>query len=551
MSQNANKIKISIDSPLSDINDFFISESKLLEQDEKNSLQIARELDEELKKYSDNFTPYPIFLAAYKSGVSDIKFLPFPKDNKGNDRSIVYFKIDWFWEKMFTIGRNKHILYINAIKNWSIKWAWNLNPENQRISQDGKGILHILNSDKSVEKTIQLRIASAPQHIKDDNGMVLEVCVIRLLDGEGNPTLEQAGFNKYDYSKLMALKKMKKGLALVSGPTGSGKSSTLFWFIDKINDWSKNIITFENPVEFDVPGISQIEINPKEDILDSDEITQNFRRSEEFAMRAAPDILLVWEMRSYDTAKAWVTFGNTGHLSLGTIHTNDVIETINRLLGFKKGEDSLDKRLLLSVLTYVSAQMLVPSMCPSCKVKVKNIPTTYKNEVEKDYFKQTLNSIQTQTFLVREELLLPNVKKIYPTLTEAVIDNWIQESYISSPNGCSKCKIREENQEVRWKIGKKGRMLINETLFFDAYIADALGEEPFSKDRIRKKLLEERPLIEDKQPGAIMDKENHFFTLYQDALFKALFPEKLYKKMYPGQTRFRGISILDALTYGK
>lgn len=558
------RIQITEDTSSSKILEELNTQIKKNEQDSYDSYQLQASLEEELKKYSEPYSPYPLFLLAYKLGASDIDILAMPKDaeKKGNpsfknDRTKIRFKIDWFWEEIAEIDRNKHLLYINAIKNWAIKGAWNLTAENQRISQDWKGILHILKQDKKIEKTIQLRIATAPQHVKDDQGNPLEKCSIRLLDNKWNLPLERSWFNKYDFKKAFSIKDESKGLVLISGPTGSWKSSTLFWMIDKTNDWSKNILSFENPVEFDVPGVAQIEVNPIEDIPDWDEITQNFSRSSEFAMRAAPDIILVWEIRNFITASTALAFANTGHVTMATIHTNSALSSLDRMMNFKKRDSKLDKFLLISSLKYISAQMLVPKLCPHCKIKVSNLPSFIeKKKEEKDIdwlnsYKGTLEEIKIQKSIIKKELLRNNVKLIpeLKGISEQIIDTWIENSFIQNIDWCEKCKIRKKGEKIKKSVWRKGRLLINETLLFDSYLVNLLKEEPFSMEKIKENLLEKRPLLKPGEEWYFWENDKFSFTtLYQDALFKALFPWKLFEKMVPNIDP-KTISILDAMKY--
>lgn len=214
----------------------------------------------------------------------------------------------------------------------------------------------------------------------------------------------------------------------------------------------------------------------------------------------------------------------------------------------KKGEDKLDKILVLTILKYVSAQMLVPSLCPHCKIKVKDINPDEGDIVWKEHYTRVLEEIKVQRMLIKKELLLPNVLRIFPALDEAKIDSWIDNSYVENINGCEYCMKREENQPVKSKMGRKGRALINETLIFDSYVIEKMSVEPYSKKRVLHELLEIRPTLGKDEEGYIGEDKKHFFTLYQDAIFKAILPSKIYNQIYMNE-RDHAITILDALTY--
>lgn len=560
MSNLLDKITLTKESSSEDIKEKFKYENSLIESDVLKNVSVKKTIsEEELKKYTEEFSPYPIFLYAYLQGASDIDFVAYPFANwKYNDNTRVRLKIDWAWSEEFEFHREVHNQYINALKNWAIKWSWNAKTENQKMPQDGKWILHILNNNKEIEKTIQLRLAFAPQHFTDSKWTPLENCVIRLLDNQWNPKLEEAWFNLFDFEKVKKLQSLKKWLILISWPTWSWKSSTLFWFIDKINDWTRNIFTLENPVEFDVPGIKQFDVQPIEDISDDDEVTFNFTRSESFLMRAAPDVILVWEMRSYQTAKTAINMWLTWHLVLWTLHTNSAIDTLQRLFSFKsKDWDKLDKLSIIDSLEYVSAQMLSPKLCPHCKIKVKELSkyTKTSDTLLNEKNEELLEEINVQRYLAKKNLLRNNIKLILWTknLSEELIDAWIDESYVVNYSWCDKCTVRKKDEH--WillppgeRVGRKWRLMINETIWFDNYLKNLLISDKYSMSQISKILIDERPLLVTSDTNSIKNKEQHFLTLYQDWLFKSILPQKYVDKLVPW-AKANSLSILDAKKY--
>lgn len=608
------RLELTVNSTPEEIKEYFNKEYKELEDSLPNFENKKQQIDEEeMIKYVEEFSPYPFFLYAYVNWASDITFTAYPADSSekedhiSDDKTRVSFKIDWYWFTVFEINRELHNQYINAIKNWALKWSWNTKTENQKISQDGKWILHIINKDKEIEKTIQLRLAFAPQHISDSKWTPLECCVIRLLDNKWNPDLEHAWFNKYDYAKLMRLPTLKKGLVVISWPTWSWKSSTLFWYIDKINDGTRNIFTLENPVEFDVPWVKQIEVSPIEDIPDDDEVTQNFTRTSSFLMRAAPDVILMWETRSYYTAKTSVEMANTWHITLTTLHTNSAISTLDRLFWFKsKQGDWIDRYALVDSLEYVSAQMLSPKLCKHCKIKVKDLRVKVKEMfsiIQKEYFQKALEKkrsdlekrgqseekiqealkkgvskddilyvfkedtpdeyfvytewvkmledVDTQTPLVIRELSRPNIQKIFGPqhLTEELIKSYVENSYLPNLYWCEHCTLKQEGEKPKGSVWFKSRVMINETLSFDNYIRNCFTSNEMSNSDILRTLLEIRPKLPATSPDALVRPDQYFITLYQDALFKAVLPANLVQAIIPQYketNESNTISILDA-----
>lgn len=564
------KIPLTNISTNDDIQRVFETDNSELERVAQSRIQKVNMLDEdEIKKYTEEYSPYPFFLYGYLNKASDMKIIamPFANGKKWvDDRSCVLFKVDDSWEVTFKFNRELHTQYINAIKNWSIKWSGNTKTENQRIPQDGQWRFYIFDSNKNVEKIVGLRLAFAPQHVKDSRNIPLETCVIRFSDQEGRKRLEDSGFNIYDLEKLKKLEELKKGLIIISGPTGSGKSSTLFGFLDKVNDWTRSIYTLENPVEYDVPGISQFDIQPIEDIPDNDEVTNNFTRSESFLMRWAPDIILVWESRSYQTAKSSVVFANTWHIAFTTLHTNSSIQSLDRLFGFKsKDGDKLDKFNTIESLEYISAQMLSPRLCPHCKIKVKELRQRLNTwDIELDKRNQALiNDVDAQKPLIKQEMKRSNIKVILGEkfCSDPVLEQLIEESYLPNLTGCEHCSWRKQKVDPNtWNVilvptrrtGFKGRLLLNETILFDNYIKTMLSDGK-TNNQVLKHLLNERPLIPQGTIWALNPEqpERVFLTMYQDALIKALAPSNFIEKLVPSLGKSNGIiSVLDAKKFG-
>ena len=557
------KLKIKLNNDNSLIKETFEKQRKENELDIVNkTLSPLDKIDpREFKKYTESFSPYPFFLYAYKNWASDIAIIW----NVDWD-SEVQMKIDWIWSTEFTFHKDKHILYINAIKNWLEQGSWNVKPENQRIPQDWKWVFYILNEDDKtgktfLEKTIQLRFASAPQHIKDSNWNPIETAVIRLLWGSKLISLENGWFNKFDYQKTISLKHLKKGLILISWPTGSWKSTTLFSFIKQLNDWTKRIYTLENPVEVDVPWISQFDVQPIEDISDDDEITFNFGRWKNFLMRWAWDVILIWEIRDYVTAISWVQMADTWHITLWTLHTNSAIGTISRYLGFESGwknSRSVEKTTLVELLKYVSAQMLPPQLCHHCKKKVKDLRLEIET-LEKEWkvlspfqlhYKEMLKELDVQKEIIIREFSRNNIKKLFWNISEEKITALIENSYFQNLEGCDKCSVNPHSDKINPRSWYKGVQLINETLIFDNVISKEILKPDFSKEKLLSYLLDKRPVLPKTDRYAITEDKQHFFTMYQDALFKSLLPKNFLQKIMPNSENANLISLLDAKEHG-
>jgi len=165
--------------------------------------------------------------------------------------------------------------------------------------------------------------------------------------------LEKIGVEKSELTKIMKMISNPYGIILVSGPTGSGKTTTLYSMLNVLNDVTKNIITIEDPVEYNLKGINQMQVNTK--------IGFDFSHGLRSILRQDPDIILVGEIRDNETAEISIRAALTGHMVLSTIHTNNSVGTIGRLLDM-----DIKSFLISSTLSGVVAQRLVRKICPNC-----------------------------------------------------------------------------------------------------------------------------------------------------------------------------------------
>ncbi len=291
-----------------------------------------------------------ILTRAINERASDIHIEPFEKDLK------VRYRVDGMLYEALSPPKQ----YQAAITS-RIKIMGNLNIAERRLPQDGRIKIKILNHE------IDIRLSTIPVNYG-------ERIVMRLLD-RGNLLLDlrQLGFSSSIYSKIEKIIHSFNGIILVTGPTGSGKTTTLYAALSHINSVEKNIITIEDPVEYQLDGIGQIQINPK--------IELTFANGLRSILRQDPDIIMVGEIRDYETAEIAIHASLTGHLVFSTLHTNDASGAITRLIDM-----GVEPYLVSSSVIAVLAQRLVRVICNNCKEPytpstdlLKEIGLTVKN----------------------------------------------------------------------------------------------------------------------------------------------------------------------------
>ncbi|MCX8021589.1 MAG: ATPase, T2SS/T4P/T4SS family, partial [Syntrophorhabdaceae bacterium] len=198
-----------------------------------------------------------------------------------------------------------------------------------------------------------------------------EQVVMRLLDKNAALVgLDSVGMDPPLKKQFISLITRPQGVFLVTGPTGSGKSTTLYAALQHINTPEKNILTVEDPVEYVIQGISQLQVNPKIDL--------NFARALRSFLRQDPDVIMVGEIRDEETARIAIQAALTGHLVFSTLHTNDSASALTRLIDM-----GIEPYLLTSSITAVLAQRLLRKICPYCKEVY--IPTEYERELLREY----------------------------------------------------------------------------------------------------------------------------------------------------------------------
>ena len=337
-------------------------EAKTKEDLEDSSLEEIEEelsLDDFLKSGIDiqsveNSAPIikfvnSMFFQAIKKRASDIHIET--HENFG----VVRFRIDGVLITQTKLPKNVVSLVINRIKVIS-----NLDISEKRVPQDGRTQIKIAN------KTTDIRVSIIPTYFG-------EKTVLRLLmESEDIPTLKELGFNEEITNGFKELLEHSFGMILVTGPTGSGKSTTLHSFLQTIATPDKNIITVEDPVEYKANNINQIQVNPK--------VGLDFAKALRSILRQDPDIIMVGEIRDRETATIAIQAAITGHLMLSTLHTNNVPSTITRLMDM-----GVEPFLISSSIIGILSQRLVRILC-DCKEEDNDL-----SELEKVIKKENLN----------------------------------------------------------------------------------------------------------------------------------------------------------------
>ena len=289
-----------------------------------------------------------------KNHASDIHIEP------GEDHSTIRFRIDSVLHDVVTIPLKIHPQLISRIKVMS-----KLKIDEQQSAQDGKFQFKV-GDDK-----IDVRVSITPVI----NG---EKAVLRLLSSASRQfSLSTLGLSEEDLNKIVSAHKKPFGMILSTGPTGSGKTTTLYAILKLINTREVNIMTIEDPVEYEVEGINQIQVNPLTNLT--------FAAGLRSIVRQDPNIILVGEIRDAETAQIALQAALTGHLVLSTLHTNDAATTIPRLM-----EMGIEPFIIASSVNCIIAQRLVRQICPKCRVSKE---TSKKELSELNLDSKTMNQL--------------------------------------------------------------------------------------------------------------------------------------------------------------
>ena len=341
-----------------------------------------------------------IIITASKNNTSDIHFDP------REDGMMVRFRID---------GDLQDYTYIPKAfeRNLTtrLKILANMNITESRLPQDGaiKG--------EFGGKYLDMRVSCLPLN----EG---EKIVIRILDYTRSlQGIDSLGFNPTNLAKLKRMMGVPNGIILVTGATGSGKSTTVYSILQGLNKPEINIITVEDPIEMNIEGMNQVQVNA--------EIGMTFAAALRSILRQDPNVILIGEIRDSETAQIAVRASITGHLVLSTIHTNNSLSTIERLLDM-----DVERYLLSTALTGIISQRLAKQLCTKCKIERET--TKYEKKVFKRYMNRDIDKI-----------------------------------YDANPEGCEHCRK-----------GYKGRIAIQEVLELDDEIRNALTNDKMKKEEL-------------------------------------------------------------------
>ena len=272
---------------------------------------------------------------AIKKGASDIHVEPYEK----------VFRIRFRIDGVLYDAMNPSLKFKNAIIS-RLKIMSKLDIAERRLPQDGR-----IKIKTERDREVDFRVSVLPT-------LFGEKVVLRLLDKSSlQLDMKKLGFEKDDLNNFQKGITQPFGMVLVTGPTGSGKTTTLYSALNELNKTSKNISTVEDPVEYNLMGVNQVQIH--------EEIGLTFANTLRAFLRQDPDIILVGEIRDFETAEIAVKAALTGHLVLSTLHTNDAPSTVNRLLNM-----GIEPFLISSSVILILAQRLVRKICPECKTPV-------------------------------------------------------------------------------------------------------------------------------------------------------------------------------------
>lgn len=276
-----------------------------------------------------------ILYQAVKRGASDIHIEPFEKEIR------VRYRIDGVMYPAFMPPKRAQAALVSRLKIMA-----NLNIAEKRIPQDGR--IQIKIADKAIDIRVSILPISYGERI-----------VMRLLDKSKTfGALKTLGFSERDFSVIMQSIEQPNGIVLITGPTGSGKTSTLYSLLSAISTPEVNIITVEDPVEYQMPGIGQVQVKEK--------IGLTFAAALRSILRQDPDIVMIGETRDQETAQIAIQAALTGHLVLSTLHTNSAPASITRLIDM-----GIEPFLIASTIVCIVAQRLVRRLCENCKKPYK------------------------------------------------------------------------------------------------------------------------------------------------------------------------------------
>ena len=420
-------------------------------EEEVNATALAAQMDEAPVVKLIN----ALLTDAVKRGASDIHFECFEHDLR------VRYRIDGALEEIMKPPKKMQAALVSRFKIMS-----SLNIAERRVPQDGRIKL------KMGKKVVDYRVSTLPT-------LFGEKVVLRILD-QGNLTLDLQKFGIEPRAELDLMEAISNpyGMVLVTGPTGSGKTTTLYSALSKVNAIDVNIMTAEDPVEYNLYGVNQV--------LVRNEIGMTFAAALKAFLRQDPNIIMVGEIRDLETGGIAIKAALTGHMVLSTLHTNSAPETVTRLLDM-----GLEPFNVSSALNLVLAQRLLRRICPNCKVKYD------PDDLELDAAKVKRTSTFRELRFTEEALQGAKgraTKEAAPFLTNLSLDTKIGDIPFFKGTGCDSCN----------GTGLKGRQGLYEVMFMTP--------------KLRKLILQNVGAAEIKD-GAV---EEGMLTLRMDGWLKVL-----------------------------
>ncbi|MCD6435512.1 MAG: type II/IV secretion system protein, partial [Clostridiales bacterium] len=368
-----------------------------------------------------------------EAGASDIHIEPTEENVK------VRYRIDGLLQTSLLLPA-----YLASAVVSRVKVLANMKLDETRIPQDGRIRVKVSN------KKIDLRVSTLPL-------LDREKVTLRILDKSTTiPTFEDLGFVGRLHGLIEHAVKQPYGMFLVTGPTGSGKSTTLFTALNYIKDETINIVTLEDPVEYEIEGINQSQVHPS--------LGYTFATGLRTILRQDPDVVMVGEIRDFETAEMSIHAGLTGHLLFSTLHTNDAFGAIPRLLDMK-----VEPFLLTSTLNLVLGQRLVRRICEHCKIEVE-LPKELEEKVRSE--------------LIKTNILLGDL----PSSINIKKDKLV----FYKGSGCSRCR----------GTGYKGRYAIAEGLEMTDELKKIITAGS-DLDLVHEELFENQKMITMQQDGFI------------------------------------------------
>ncbi len=362
--------------------------------DASSHLKNFQEFNDYIQKIDSKYITEAIIAGAVFLEAGDIHIEPEEKDIK------IRFRIDGILQTITTISLNEYPSLLGKIKLLSgLKTSVRSGVEDSRFK------ISFQKKIPGIEKEIDVRVSII-------SGGFGETVVMRLLNKSATAlAIDKLGIRQQNLDKILHEISKPNGIILNTGPTGSGKTTTLYSLLKILNKPEVKIITVEDPIEYQLEGILQTQVNEKDDYTFSNALRALLRQN--------PDIIMIGEIRDNETAKISVNAALTGHLILSTLHTNDAASSVHRLINMEVNSDDL-----ASSINAFMAQRLVRKLC-DCKKKIK-IPTKDRLDIEKNI----------KTISDKANIEIPKTEYIY------------------EPNGCEKCN----------HIGYKGRTTISEVL---------------------------------------------------------------------------------------